>query len=189
MSNVTIEIDGKKVETQEGANLLEVCRKAGADIPSLCYNEKLKPFGACRLCMVEVTKGKRTRLVASCCYPVEAGIAVKTSNDKINNIRKTLIELMMPLAATGPVDALAVKYGIKESRFKSQQLDCVLCGLCVRYCNEVKGDNAVYFTGRGMNRKLALLPGQAWHCASCRKCWELCVGGWITSGTEAMEEH
>jgi NADH dehydrogenase/NADH:ubiquinone oxidoreductase subunit G len=188
MTNVTLEIDGKSVTAEEGVTLLEAARQAGAEIPTLCHHEKLKSFGACRLCMVEISKGGRTRLVASCCYPVEANLVVRTSTEKINKIRKTILELLMPLASTGPVNALAAKYGLKTSRFQAPRNDCVFCGLCVRYCAEIKKDNAVYFKGRGVNRRLALLPGQSVVCANCEECWKLCPGGWIVSGAETMEE-
>jgi bidirectional [NiFe] hydrogenase diaphorase subunit len=189
MSTVSLEIDGKTVTAEEGANLLEVARKAGADIPTLCYDEKLSPAGVCRLCMVEVTKGGRTKLVASCCYPVEAGLVVKTSTPRVENIRKTLVELLLPMADTGPVTALAAKYGLKKSRFESEKLDCVLCGLCVQYCAAVKKANAVYFSGRGVERRLALLPGHGIQCESCKACWELCKGGWIASAQETMDKE
>ena len=189
MNKVTLEIDGKSVAVDEGLTVLDAARQAGADVPTLCYSEALKPYGACRLCMVEVTKGTRTRLVASCCYPVEPDLKVRTSTEKIEKIRKTLVELLMPLAAGGPIKALAAKYGLSKSRFKAQERDCVLCGLCVRYCAEIKGENAVYFQGRGVKRKLALLPGHSLVCANCEECWKLCPGGWITSGSELMEDR
>ncbi|HUT51824.1 MAG TPA: 2Fe-2S iron-sulfur cluster-binding protein [bacterium] len=187
MKKITLEIDGKTVSAEEGATLLETALKAGANIPTLCYHEKLKPSGSCRLCMVEISKGARTRLVASCCYPVEAGLVVRTSTDQIEKIRKTIVELLMPLASSGPIKALAARYGLKTSRFEAKSMDCVLCGLCVRYCAEIKNEHGVYFKGRGVNRRLALLPQQSLLCENCGECFKLCPGGWIVSGAETME--
>lgn len=187
MKKVTLEIDGKTVSADEGANLLETALKAGADVPTLCHHEKLRPFGSCRLCMVEIAKAGRTRLVASCCYQVEDGLVVKTSTPQIEKIRKTLVELLMPMASTGPIKTLAAKYGLKSSRFQAKSIDCVLCGLCVRYCAEVKQEHGVYFKGRGVNRQLALLPQQSLICESCGECHKLCPGGWIVSGAETMD--
>ena len=182
MKQVTLEIDGKQVTVDEGTNLLEAARTIGADIPTLCYDKRLTPYGGCRLCLVEVAKGKRTRIVASCCYIAEEGIVVKTTTEQIEKLRKTLVELMMPLADSGPIKALAERYGLKKSRFEAEHWDCVLCGLCVRYCAEVKGDHAVFYKGRGVERRLALLPGQEMACSSCRECWKLCPAGWISFG-------
>jgi bidirectional [NiFe] hydrogenase diaphorase subunit len=187
MKMVTLEIDGKKVEAEEGSSLLEACRAAGADIPTLCHNKDLVQYGACRMCMVEITKRGWAQLVASCCYPVEEGLAVRTSTEKIEKIRKTLVELMMTHASSGTIKKLAERYGLTKSRFQGEEWDCVLCGNCVRYCAEIKGDHAVYFKGRGAERKLALLPGQYMACAACRQCWELCPAGWIASGAAASE--
>jgi len=188
MKKVTLEIDGKEVTVDEGTNLLEAAKITGADIPTLCYHEDLKPRGTCRLCMVEVTKKGWPKLVASCCYPAEDGITVKTNTPEIEKIRKTIVELMMPLTDTGPLDALASKYGLKDSRFKAERLECLLCGLCVRYCADIKGDNGVYFKGRGINREIALLPGQTAKCVVCKECWELCPGRWIVTESGVVED-
>lgn len=188
MKKVTLEIDGKSVAAEEGMTLLEAARAAGAEIPTLCYHEKLKAYGSCRLCMVEIRKGSWSRLVASCCYPVEEKLVVRTKTEKIEKIRKTILELLMPLANTGPINTLAAKYGLKKSRFQAPRLDCVFCGLCVRYCAEVKKENAVYFKGRGVMRRLELLPGQSMVCVNCGDCLKLCPGGWIASGAETMDE-
>lgn len=187
MSRITLTIDGESVQAEEGANLLEVARRAGADIPTLCQNNQLKPRGACRLCMVEVTKGKRRRLVASCAYPVEEGIVVRTSTPEIEKHRKLLAELLFPTALH-----LAKRYGITKSRFEAKNNgDCNLCGLCVNYCQEVAHKNVLYWQGRGIDRKVAFVPGKAQECASCRACFELCSGGFVVTnhGTIAVNER
>ncbi len=171
---ITLNIDGKQIKAQEGATILETARENGIYIPTLCYAEGIEPFGACRLCMVEISKNKHTRLVASCVYPVEKDLVVKTDSEKISKIRKTILELLWPA-----VQGLAKDYGITHSRFFSEQTECALCGICVRYCKEVKKLNAAYFKGRGIDREIAILPELANECVYCRECFDLCPAGWI----------
>jgi bidirectional [NiFe] hydrogenase diaphorase subunit len=172
---IKMEIDGKAVKAREGMMLLEVAREAGIDIPTLCSSEQLKPSGVCRLCMVEIVKGKRRRVVASCCYPAEEGLIVTTTTPEIQRIRKMIIELLWPASAQ-----LGKRYGITKSRFVPELTDCSLCGLCVRYCAEVAKKNAIYFQGRGIDRRVAFTPGIA-ECDSCRACFGLCTGGWLVA--------
>jgi NADH dehydrogenase/NADH:ubiquinone oxidoreductase subunit G len=185
MDNIKLEIDGKEVKAYETMTILQAARLAGIEIPTLCYNDKLAPYGGCRLCLVELASDNRTRLVASCVYPVQEGQVVKTDSEKLMKIRRMLLELILPLSPTGPVLALAEKYGLKTSRFSAEQSDCVLCGLCVRYCDEVKKANAVGFTGRGIDRKAAYLPDVASRvCSACRECWTLCPSGKVALETD-----
>jgi bidirectional [NiFe] hydrogenase diaphorase subunit len=186
MARITLEIDGKKVEAEEGTTVLDAARKAGADIPTLCQNDKMKPHGVCRLCMVEVVKGKKRRVVASCAYPVEEGISVKTSTPEIEKHRKLLVELLYPTALH-----LAKRYGITQSRFDGLRGDCNLCGLCVNYCREVAHKNVLYFKGRGVDRKVAFVPGKASECTTCGECFGLCSGGFIVSqyGTASLDDR
>ena len=139
--SMIIEIDGKMVETREGSTILEAARDAGIDIPTLCHDKRLTSYGGCRMCTVEIVENKRKRLVAACIYPVRKGLVVKTKSDRVNRIRKMILELIMPIAPTGTVEKLAQSYRLKRSRFKAPQSYCVLCGLCVRYCAEIKGAN------------------------------------------------
>lgn len=186
MSRITLEIDGKSVEAEAGTNLLEIARQAGADIPTLCQHEQLKPRGSCRLCMVEVVKGKRKKLVASCAYPVEEGITVRTSTPEIEKHRKLLVELLYPTALH-----LAKRYGITKSRFEAERGDCNLCGLCVNYCKEVAHKNVLFYEGRGVDRKVSFVPGKAQECAACGGCFGLCSGGFVVThhGTVSLEEQ
>ena len=183
MSKMTMKIDGKSVEAEEGMTVFQAAKKAGVGIPSLCYNEKLEPFGACRFCMVEVTKDQKTKLVASCCYPAEDGLVVKTNSDRITKIRKVILELIMPLAPAGPLSSMAEKYGADGSRFPLEKgekpTDCTLCGRCVRYCREVKKLNAIGFVGRGVNRRVELMPEIGNECITCRECYgkDICESG------------
>ena len=185
MKNIKMNINGIEVQAEEGATVLQAARQAGIEIPTLCYNEKLAPYGGCRLCLVELTRNNRKRLVASCVYPAEAGLVIKTETEQIYKTRRMLLELILPLSPTGPVMELAEKYGLKKSRFTAEQTDCILCGLCVRYCNEVKKANAVGFTGRAVNREVAYIPDVASKvCSSCRECYSLCPSGKVAYETD-----
>ncbi len=187
MKSIRLEINGEIVKAEEGMTILQAARGAGIDIPTLCYDERLAPYGACRLCTVEITRDKRTRLVASCVYPVEEGLVVKTNSERVRKIRKMILELILPLAPTGPIETLARQYGLEGSRFTAERTDCILCGLCVRYCAEIKKANAIGFVGRGIDRDVAFLPEVAPKvCNSCRECFALCPGGKIVEGSDIL---
>ena len=176
MKSIEMTIDNKNVTTEESKTILEAALDAGINIPRLCYNEKLKPYGACRLCMVEVNNGKRTRMVASCAYPAQNGLIVDTKSASVIKMRKLLIELLWPLAQD-----LAREYGIEKSRFSAEHPSCNMCGLCVRYCAEIKKKKVAYFKGRGINREVAVLPDKSGECVYCEECFNLCGGGWIVN--------
>jgi bidirectional [NiFe] hydrogenase diaphorase subunit len=174
MSTITLEIDGKKVTAPEGTTIIQAAKQAGIDIPNLCHDERLKPSGACRLCMVEIQKKNRTRLVASCVYTVEEGLVVKTTNEKIKKIRSMIVELLWPT-----LSGMAKKYGLTQSRFEPKNTECNLCGKCVRYCNEVKKAGVAYFEGRGIDRKVGIIPGMENECNYCNDCFNTCPAGKI----------
>lgn len=176
MTTIQLEIDGRKVRAKQGATILEAASENGIDIPNFCHHDKLRPYGACRLCMVEISKNGRTKLVASCVYEVEQDLVVKTNTERVRKIRRMIIELMDPA-----LRALADEYGVTVSRFSPERTDCSLCGLCVRYCAEVKGLNAVYFKNRGIDREIALVPGLEQECMYCRECFDLCSGGLLVN--------
>jgi bidirectional [NiFe] hydrogenase diaphorase subunit len=180
---VTFEIDGKEVKAEEGMTILKAAKQASIEIPTLCYHEELEPYGACRICSVEIEKRGRTQVVASCCYPVEEGLKVKTTSEKVKRIRKMMIEMLLPISPSGPILSLAQKFGVEKSRFHGELTRCILCGLCVRYCSEIKKENAVTFVGRGALRKITVVPEKAGICAYCRGCYDLCPGGKIIDET------
>jgi len=187
MKGIRLEIDDKIVEAEEGTTILKAAQETGIDIPTLCYHEQLSPYGACRLCTVEITKNGRTKLVASCVYQVEEGLVVKTESELVQKIRKMVLELLLPLAPTGPLESLAQKYGLERSRFSVEKTSCVLCGLCVRYCAEIKKANAIGFIGRGVDRRVAFLPEVATKvCDSCRECFAICPGGKVVLETDGI---
>ncbi|MBN2126582.1 MAG: (2Fe-2S)-binding protein [Deltaproteobacteria bacterium] len=181
MKAVKLTIDGRSVSADEGTSVFEAAKSVGIEIPSLCYHEKLEPFGACRLCMVEVSKNGRKRLVASCAYPVQEGLVVETKTEKVKRIRKVLIELLWPAA-----QKYAAEYGVTGTRFRTENTDCNLCGICVRYCAEVKKVHAVYFKGRGIEREIALVPDMGRECLYCRECFAFCTGGKILNEMDRL---
>ena len=173
-------IDGQKVEINEGDTVLQAAKKNGIHIPTLCYHENIKPHGACRLCLVEIEKNSRSKIVASCAYPVEDDIIVHTESQKVEQIRKNLVELYLALFPFNPeIKALAKKYNLRKTRFKKENNYCILCGLCVRYCAEVKGYNAIGFVGRGINKKVTFIPDSAYfkYCENCMECVDICPTG------------
>lgn len=176
MKKITLEIDGKKVETQEGRTLLEAAKEIGINIPTLCYNEGLSPYGACRLCMVEISKGGRKRLVASCVYPVENDLIVRTDTERVRQIRKMILELLWPA-----FEHKAREYGLTESRFTRERTDCSLCGLCVRTCAQPGRPGVAFFKGRGVERHVDFLPGKEAECSYCKVCYNLCTEGYIVT--------
>ncbi|MFH1034060.1 MAG: 2Fe-2S iron-sulfur cluster-binding protein [Pseudomonadota bacterium] len=176
MSQVTLEIDGRQVTAEEGATLLEAARSVGIRIPTLCHHEKLEPFGGCRLCIVEVEERGWTKLVVSCVFPVAGGISVKTRSEKIDRIRKMIIELLMAHAPDAfDIEKLAKEYGADRNRFEKEASFCIHCGLCVRYCDEVKKKNAVGFVDRGIRKEISFIPEvAAKECWNCKECFPLC---------------
>lgn len=191
MSKIVLQIDGRDVEAEEGMTLLEAARSAGISIPTLCYHEKLKPYGACRMCVVEVkTRGKMS-LVASCLYPAEQALEVKTRSEKVEKTRKILLEQLLAHAPDAEIlRDLAREYGADKDRFEKEPSFCILCGLCVRYCSEVKQNNAVGFFDRGATREIRFIPGIAAEvCWDCKECFALCPTSYAQAAyhlTEAL---
>ena len=177
---IELYIDDKGVKVKKDSTLLQAAQEAGIHIPTLCYHEKVKPHGACRLCLVEIEKRGKRRVVASCAYPAEEGIKVFTESPRVEEIRKHLVELYMALFPYHPeIKRLAKIYGLKDTRFKKENDYCILCGLCVRYCAEVKGENAIGFVGRGVDKKVTFIPDSAYFkkCVDCMECMDICPTG------------
>jgi len=183
LSGLTLKIDGRKVIAREGMTVLEAARAAGVEIPTLCYHPALTPYGACRLCTVEVTSRGRSSLVTACTYPVEADLEVQTRTDRVVAARRMLIELLLARTPDAPVIRdLAREYGVSRSRFRGGKAEeaCILCGLCVRMCDEVVGASAITFTGRGVDRDVAVLPRISEElCVGCGACARVCPTGLI----------
>jgi len=181
MSDIRMEIDGREVGATQGMTVLEAARGAGISIPTLCHHDALEPFGGCRLCIVEVEVRGWTRLVVSCVYPAEDGLIVRTCSERIDRIRKTLIELLLAHAPDAPLLAeLAKEYGARKDRFPSEPSFCIHCGLCVRYCAEVKQKNAVGFIDRGIRKEISFIPEiAATECPDCKECFPLCPTSYL----------
>jgi len=176
MSEFYLQIDGKKVTAREGMTILEAARAAGIRIPTLCHHELLEPFGGCRLCSVELDMGDWRKVVVSCVYPAAPDLVVHTRSEKIDRIRKTIIELLLAHApdAFELID-LAKEYGADRDRFEKEASFCIHCGLCVRYCAEVKQAHAVGFVDRGPAKEIAFIPELAASvCWDCKECFPLC---------------
>ena len=174
---VTVTIDDKPYQAKEGATVLDVARDNNIYIPTLCYNEAVASYGACRLCLVEVTpKGGRKRLVTSCLYPVSDGLIVDTSSERVVNSRKMIMELLLARCPESKViQDLAHKLGVETTRFKAEDKKCILCGLCARACHEVVGANAISLVNRGVDREVAAPyyePSEV--CIGCGSCAYIC---------------
>jgi bidirectional [NiFe] hydrogenase diaphorase subunit len=176
MGKITLTIDGQQVVAQEGATIFEAARNVGIAIPTLCNHEKLEPYGACRICTVEVEAQGRKNLVAACVYPVEENLIVRTRSESVDEIRKTILELLLAHAPGSPaLQDLAREYGASDASFEKEPSFCILCGLCVRYCAEVKKANAVGFVNQGVKREIAFIPEiAARECWNCKECFPLC---------------
>jgi bidirectional [NiFe] hydrogenase diaphorase subunit len=176
MSEILLQIDGREVEAREGMTVLEAAQSAGISIPTLCYHEKLEPYGGCRICTVEVDVRGWTKLVVSCVYPVEQDLVVRTRSEKVDRIRKIILELLLAHAPESvELQDLAQEYGADKDRFEKEASFCIHCGLCVRYCAEVKKKNAVGFVDRGTRREISFIPEIASkECWDCKECFPLC---------------
>ena len=177
---VKVVINGEKeVEVEKDTMLLNVLRENGVYVPTLCHDDRLEPYGSCRMCVVEVIKRGKSKVVTSCNYPVSSDIEVRTDTDKIKNYRKLNLELLLSRAPNSEVvNELASQYGVEKSRFPVKDENCIMCGLCVRVCNEVVGAGAITFAGRGVGREVTtpfkIIPDQ---CIDCMECAKVCPTG------------
>jgi NADH dehydrogenase/NADH:ubiquinone oxidoreductase subunit G len=177
-----ITIDGRQVEAKEGRTILQVARENAIHIPTLCYHEALQPFGACRLCVVEIETSRDRTLVTSCTYPCSEGLVVHTASDAVLRSRRITVELLMASAQHVPlIQQLAAELGVREPRFTLPENACILCGLCVRACNEIVGVGAISVINRGIDKKVSPpfhIASNA--CVSCGTCVLICPTGAIT---------
>jgi NADH dehydrogenase/NADH:ubiquinone oxidoreductase subunit G len=180
---VNITIDGMAFQAKKDATILEVAREGGVEIPTLCYNEALGPEGRCRLCMVEIKRGNRTRLVTSCLYPVEEGLQVQTQTEKVLRTRKIVLELLLARCPDSEViRQMAGKAGVEKTRFKEDEGNwkCILCGLCVKTCEEAVGVSAIGLAYRGSERKVGTPYAEPTGvCIGCGACHYICPTGAI----------
>ena len=182
MEMVKLSIDGKEITAEKGSTILEAARQYNIEIPTLCYHEAVKPFGACRLCVVEIKKGKKSRIVTSCNYFVEDGLEVLTNTERVLRVRRLVIELLLARCPNVKiVRELAEKLGVEDTTFTLDNSFCILCGLCVRVCDEVVGAKAISFANRGIYREVTspfLEPAE--DCIGCGSCVYVCPTGLVT---------
>jgi bidirectional [NiFe] hydrogenase diaphorase subunit len=178
---ISLSINNKKIETEEGLTILEVARNNGIYIPTLCYHEALKPYGACRLCLVELVSDKGSKLVASCAYPAEEDLVVKTDSEMVKSARKMIMELLLAACPEVKiVQEIAEEMGITKTRFDNDDRDCILCGLCVRACTELSGVRAISMVNRGVKKEvMPSLDISSSVCVACGICATVCPTGAI----------
>jgi len=166
---VNITLNGLAVSVEEGMTLLEAARFFGFPIPTLCHMDGLSPYGACRLCVVEIGEGARAKLVSSCTYPVEEGLVVRTASNRVIRARKMILELLLASCPQSKIiQDLAAAHDVQKQRFRQEHEDCILCGLCVRICEEQMMAKAIGFRNRGEKRSIGT-PFDA-HSEECRLC-------------------
>ncbi len=173
---ITFTMNGLKTSAERGTTILEAARFMGFPIPTLCHMEGLTPYGACRLCVVEIGEGENAKLVTSCTYPVEEGLKVRTASKRVVRARKMILELLLascPQSKT--IQDLAAAHDIRQQRFRQEYEDCILCGLCVRMCKEQMVAEAIGFRGRGENRSIGTpFDIKSEKCRLCGGCIYVC---------------
>ena len=210
-----VTIEGKKVAIEGERNLLELIRKANFNMVTFCYQPELQIYGACRLCLVEV---EGLGIVASSCVPPKAGMKVRINSDEIRNLRRINLELLLASgnhnctlcgkSGNCKLQKLAKDMGISEIRYKvkkqTSEIDatapalvrdsskCILCGNCVRTCNEVQGIGAIDFAFRGYKAKIATAfnkdMAESHECVSCGQCARVCPTGALMPNSSEIEE-
>lgn len=182
---VTVTINGKLVRAADGEMLLAVLRREKIDIPALCHHEAVEPYGACRLCMVEITKAEwkgSTDMVTSCLYPVAEGLIVQTHSPIIIELRRTIMDLYLARCPNTPeIQELAAQYGVMKTSFEevAEPNDCILCGLCTRVCDRM-GFFAISAVNRGHGREIAPPLREAPpDCVGCLACALNCPTNFI----------
>jgi NADH-quinone oxidoreductase chain G len=201
---VNLTIDGKEITVSKTATIYEAAQEAGVDIPVLCYAKKLLPYGACRVCLVEVEQMKG-RLIPACTTPVTEGMVVKTMSDEIKKVRKTVLEFLLvnhvidcPVCDKGgecDLQDLTYEYEVVTNRFEGEKFDlptdevnpliernmnrCVLCGKCARVCDEIVGYGSYSFINRGFETKIATAFDRGLDCEFCGQCVSMCPVGAI----------
>jgi len=173
---IQLTINGLDVSVEDGTTLLEAARFLGFPIPTLCHMEGLSSYGACRLCVVEIGDEPNTRLVSSCTYRVQEGLNVRTASERVLRARKMVLELLLASCPQSKViQDLAAAHEIRQQRFRQEYEDCILCGLCVRMCEEQMVAKAIGFQGRGEDRSIGTpFDIKSDVCRLCGGCMYVC---------------
>ncbi len=176
---VVFRVGKDEISAYPGENLLDVLRAHGHEVPSLCHMEGLSPWGACRLCLVEVENNSKRKLVTSCNYPVMEGITVYLDTDKVQRNRRMVLRLLQSMAPDSTkLRELATKYEVAEQSFtgRADAQGCIKCGLCVRICREVVHASALTMAGRGRDKHLVTHPFGEFpdDCIGCGACAWVC---------------
>jgi bidirectional [NiFe] hydrogenase diaphorase subunit len=190
MPQVSMKINGRDVKAESREPILKPIRDLGVKVPTLCHMDGLEPYGVCRLCIVEVKRGRRTRLVTSCNYPAEEGLEVFTDTERVCQHRRVMAELLLARCPdVSKVQELAASVGVKKSRFKTTEpSDCVLCGLCVHVCDQIVGASALSFIDRG-NKRVVGTPFYVDPdaCIGCGACTYVCPTGAMQMETQTKK--
>jgi len=173
---ISIKVNGLPLTVEEGTTILEAARFLGFPIPTLCHMEGLSPYGACRLCVVEIGAGAKARLVSSCTYPAQEGLAVRTASSRVVRARKMILELLLASCPQSKIiQDLASAHEVRQQRFRQEYEDCILCGLCVRMCREQMMAGAIGFRGRGERRSIGTpFDAKSEECRVCGGCMYVC---------------
>lgn len=168
-------MDGQEVAAERGQTILEVARRNGVDIPTLCHDPALEPAAMCRVCTVELVEGRRSRLVTACNYPLRGDAEVRTDTPMLRQNRKVLIELLASRCPDSKVlEKLAERYGADLNRFPAEDRQCIMCGLCARVCERV-GGNVLALCGRGVDIRVDTSFGRlSPTCIGCGACAQIC---------------
>lgn len=173
---VNLKLNGLIVSVEEGTTILEAAQFMGFPIPTLCHMEGLSPYGACRLCVVEVGEGVKAKLVTSCTSVVQEGMSVRTASNRVVTARKMIIELLLATCPQSKViQDIASELGVRQQRFRQEHEDCIMCGLCVRMCEEQMMAKAIGFRGRGDHRSIGTpFDIKSEVCRLCGACMYVC---------------
>lgn len=189
-ARVNVTIDGRTTQVAAGTTVLDAARGMGIAIPTLCHYRGLSPYGACRVCVVEIETPRGPRLVASCSHPIEDALVVRTDTELVRQSRQTVLELLLAQAPDSPdLAETAARLGVKSTAFEkakpgAKSHKCILCGLCTRVCNQLMNRGAISLFGRGAGRKVTTAFGEPTdQCQACGACAFVCPTGAIQLDT------